>query len=262
MPNLKSEGKCLYCEKIFSKIAISRHLQKHLLEKVNQNKPGKSFLLKVDTNPRWGSNHYFLSLWVDGEAIMEDIDDFLRSIWLECCGHMSSFTSVKNNRGARGMWDIFEIQDLLTNGKIKKYEKLMEEANGEIPMSRKIKMVLTKDLKIEYVYDFGSSTSLQLTVLNEFPVKADKKIVLLSRNDPPEIWCEICKKEPATVLCSVCMDQEENAFCKKCAKQHVKTCSDFADYAAMPIVNSPRVGVCSYEGGTIDKQRDGVFVKR
>jgi hypothetical protein len=55
------------------------------------------------------------------------------------------------------------------------------------------------------------------------------------------------------------MGNEKNAFCKKCAGQHAKTCSDFADYAAMPVVNSPRMAVCAYDGGTIDTQRDGVF---
>jgi hypothetical protein len=53
----------------------------------------------------------------------------------------------------------------------------------------------------------------------------------------------------------------ENTFCAKCAKKHAKTCVDFDDYAAMPIVNSPRMGVCGYEGGTIDKKRDRVFIK-
>jgi hypothetical protein len=38
-----------------------------------------------------------------------------------------------------------------------------------------------------------------------------------------------------------------------------KKCSDFDDYAAMPIVNSPRAGVCGYTGGTIDKERDGAY---
>jgi len=28
----------------------------------------------------------------------------------------------------------------------------------------------------------------------------------------------------------------------------------------MPIVNSPRMGVCGYEGGVIDIERDGVFL--
>ena len=53
---------------------------------------------------------------------------------------------------------------------------------------------------------------------------------------------------------------EEYAFyCKDCQKKHAKVCPDFKDYAAMPVVNSPRMGVCGYDGGRIDKKRDGVF---
>ena len=74
--------------------------------------------------------------------------------------------------------------------------------------------------------------------------------------------CEICNKEPAIKICSVCIGYEKSAFCKKCTKQHAKACSDFTDYAAMPVVNSHRMGVCAYDGGSIDKQRDGVFVKK
>ncbi|MEP6466243.1 MAG: hypothetical protein ABJB05_08055 [Parafilimonas sp.] len=262
MAELKSEGKCLFCGETFLKAGINRHLQKHLAAKAKENKPGKSFLLKIETNPQWGSSPYFLSLWADGEALMGDIDNFLRRIWLECCGHMSSFTNEKNKQKGGGMWDFFEAEQLLAKGKRADYEKLMEDANGEIPMSREIKTDLAKNLKIKYDYDFGSITSLQLTVVEEYPVKADAKIVLLSRNEPLEILCETCGKEPATVLCSVCMGNEESAFCKKCGKQHAKTCSDFKDYAAMPVVNSPRMGVCAYEGGSIDTKRDGVFAKQ
>ena len=42
----------------------------------------------------------------------------------------------------------------------------------------------------------------------------------------------------------------------KCAKKHKKTCSDFSDFE-MPIVNSPRMGVCAYSGGSIDTKGDG-----
>jgi hypothetical protein len=52
-------------------------------------------------------------------------------------------------------------------------------------------------------------------------------------------------------------------FCEKCAKKHAKECEDFADgYAVMPVVNSPRMGVCAYEGGCIDTERDGVSFDR
>jgi hypothetical protein len=56
------------------------------------------------------------------------------------------------------------------------------------------------------------------------------------------------------------MYEEDAGFCDKCAEKHAKKCADFEDYASLPIVNSPRMGVCGYMGGTIDTERDGVFV--
>lgn len=255
---LKSEGKCLFCNKLYTKAGINRHLQKHLEQKAIGGRPGKSFLLKVETDKSWGSTPYFLSLWMDGEAEMEDLDFFLRSIWLECCGHLSSFTNPKKRSRYGGMWDFFEAEELLEKGKIKAYEKMMEEENGEVPMSRKAKNVFEEKLTLEYEYDFGSTTALQVTAMSVYPIKADQKIVLLSRNEPLSIMCSSCGKKPATQICTVCEYEEEAMFCDTCAVKHAKQCEDFDDYAAMPVVNSPRMGVCGYEGGDIDMARDGI----
>jgi hypothetical protein len=73
------------------------------------------------------------------------------------------------------------------------------------------------------------------------------------------MMCVTCGIEPATQMCSVCIYNEDAKFCDKCAKKHAKKCEDFADYASLPVVNSPRVGVCCYTGGSIDKERDGVY---
>jgi len=255
---LKSEGVCLFCDKTFAKAGINRHLATHLKEK--ENAAGLSFLVKVEQNPRWGKSPYFLSLWVDGEAKMKDIDMFFRDIWLECCGHMSAFRNPKHKRSGFGMLDSMDAYEYLEQGNVAKYEKMMEEINGEVPMSKKAKDALYKELVLDYEYDFGSSTELTVTVVEEYPYKADKKIVLLSRNEPLEIICSMCKKVPATQICTVCGDFEYDAFfCDKCAKKHANKCEDFADYASMPIVNSPRMGVCGYNGGAIDTERDGVY---
>jgi hypothetical protein len=254
---IKSEGKCLYCGKTFAKAGINRHLASHLAEKSANGKEGKSYLVKIEQNPRWGKSPYFLSLWVDGEAKMKDIDQFLRDIWLKCCGHLSAFRDPKKRRRG-GMWNFFESIELMEQRKVKEYEKMMEETAGEIPMSRNVKDVFYKDLRLEYEYDFGSSTELMLSVLAEYPVKAENKIVLLSRNEPLEWLCDICEEAKATQICSVHIWDDEAMFCDKCAKKHAKKCDDFADYAVMPVVNSPRAGVCAYEGGTIDVERDGV----
>lgn len=172
--------------------------------------------------------------------------------------HPSAFRNPKNRRETGGVWDYFEAMRLLEQGKIKQYEKLME-AVGEIPKSRKAEKVFVNGLKLEYKYDFGSSTNLLLTVVDKYPCRADEGIVLLSRNETLEWLCETCKKVPAKQICTVHNWDEYSRFCNKCAKKHAKTCEDFEDCADMPVVNSPRMGFCAYEGSVIDMERDRVF---
>ncbi len=234
---------------------MSRHLNTHLSKKALNGKSGESFHVKVELNSRWGSGPYFLNLWIDGNATLRSLDSFLREIWLECCGHMSAFRIPQIKR--KPINDKFGMHDVL---------KMLQQGNtlgmdpGEVSLNRKAKDVFSKGLKLEYEYDFGSTTALEIKVLETFPIKADKKLVLLSRNEPLAILCDNCHKKPATCLCAVCNYQESSFFCDSCAKKHAKKCSDFADYANMPVVNSPRMGVCGYLGGEIDKERDGVFV--
>lgn len=249
MENLHSEGKCIFCEKTFAKAGISRHLNTHLKSKTVEQSQGKSFHIRVE------AFEMFLNLWVDGNAKLNDLDDFLRSIWLECCGHMSSFTDVKARINSRN--NLFSIDKFLSSD----FDN-DESSPGEIPKKTKAKDAFYKEMVIEYDYDFGSTTQLKIKVLEEFDFKADKKVILLSRNEPLEILCNICNTEPATVICSVCLGYEEAFFCKKCAKKHAKTCEDFEDYASTSVVNSPRMGVCGYVGGDIDVERDGVFKKK
>ena len=240
-------GKCIFCQKDFSKTSLTRHLNTHFAQKAIEGKPGKSFLVKVETNPRWGSTPYFLMLWVDGNTTLQKVDTLLRQIWLECCGHMSAFRLPRNRQSPLNFFS-----DLATG----KHAMGMEFTEyGEIDMNGKAKNIFHKDLKLVYEYDFGSTTALQLTILEEYTMAAEKPLVLLSRNEPSQMLCEVCGKEQATTLCTVCTNQE-TMFCPKCAKKHAKKCSDFADYAAMPVVNSPRMGVCDYTGGHIDKERD------
>jgi len=240
---ISSNGKCIFCQKVFSKASLTKHLNTHLAQKVAEGKPGLSFHIKIETSKRWGSSPYFLALWADGNTTMQKIDTLLRQIWLECCGHLSAFRLPrKKGFGFARSFSPLELSGIPTG-------------DGEIPMNQKVKNIFSKDLILEYEYDFGSTTALQLTVIEEFNVAADKPLVLLSRNEPLEILCETCGKEPATQLCTVCTEAE-SMFCPACARKHARKCDDFADYAAMPVVNSPRMGVCDYTGGLIDKERD------
>jgi hypothetical protein len=216
---MKSEGKCCFCGKTYAKASMSKHLATHL--KDLETKSAKiSYHVKVEAGP------YFLHLFIDGEKKLDDLDVFLRHIWLECCGHMSGFTGA---------------------------------GREEIEMSKKIKSIFKNTDKLTHEYDYGSTTTLKVSVLSDYPVETKEGIKLLSRNEPLEIMCAICKKEPANYLCGTHLYEGNALFCKKCAKKHEKECSDFADYAAMPVVNSPRCGVCAYSGGNIDRERDGIY---
>ena len=246
---IKSEGKCLFCGKTFAQSDIFKHLTTHFKEISKTGKQGKSFLVKVETAKRWGATPYFLSLWVNGDTTLKTIDTFLRDIWLDCCGHLSAFELPRKRTSKKfGTKDIHNSFLLDPDS----------EFPNEIAMSKKANIVFSKGLELEYTYDFGSSTELCVKVMDEYPVKADKKIVLLSRNEPLQIICSICRKAPASKICLFCTYKIEAEFCDQCAIKHAKGCESFNEEYALPVVNSPRMGVCGYEGGCIDRERDSI----
>ena len=265
---MKSEGKCLFCGKTFAKAGIHRHLATHLKEKAAAGSPGKSFLIKVEPHKKMETFPYFLSLWIDGETEMDDIDDFLRKIWLDCCWHKSEFWKKVNVQRItqKVYWETLRkmkeenrtedecIQFMLDN----EYSK--DDDVEVISMENKAKIVFQKSKVLNYDYDFGMPTSLVITVIEEYQVKAESEIVLLSRNEPLAIMCKVCEKMPATKLCTC--HWQFSVFCDECAKEHAKECNAFNEYSSRLVVNSPRMGDCVYRGGSIDKERDGVFYRR
>lgn len=219
---LKSEGKCVYCQNVFLQKNIGKHLFEHLNKMQKENnelKPETFCHIEVE------SNEMFLHLLVKGSAKMQEIDSYLKDIWLECCGHLSAF----------------------------------RHKNFEVGMNHLVEDVFMPKVKIQHDYDFGTTTTVFLKAHKHYQLAIKKSIVLLSRNEPLNLICGICKKKAATVLCTTCQWHEYAFYCDGCAKKHASTCEDFDDYAKMPVVNSPRMGECGYEGGIIDKERDGCF---
>ena len=126
-------------------------------------------------------------------------------------------------------------------------------------MSKRVEDIFQPKIKISHDYDFGSTTTVYLKALRHYKLDLKEKLVLLSRNEPLELMCSICEAKPAVNLCSICCCDDYAFFCEECSAKHAEECDDFADYSSMPVVNSPRMGVCGYEGGAIDLDRDGVF---
>ncbi len=114
---------------------------------------------------------------------------------------------------------------------------------------RSLGVSLEKALKVgqkfRYEYDFGSTTELNLRVAGEREgvlMDEEDDIHVLARNIPPEYKCVRCGK-PATRVAAGYdgWGVEEHAYCDACSKKAKED-------GWLPIVNSPRVGVCAYTG--------------
>ena len=110
--------------------------------------------------------------------------------------------------------------------------------------------VLEKGRRFSHEYDFGTTTALNLRVVSESEVEVSRRgsaIQALARNELPDILCQECGK-PAVVVCSMCVWTGQGWLCKRCSRKH--DCEGHGPDAEMllPVVNSPRVGMCGYDG--------------
>lgn len=96
-----------------------------------------------------------------------------------------------------------------------------------------------------YEYDFGSTTALGGQVLGERQGSIGRAAVrLLAQNASLRESCADCP-DLATVVCPYCIDSEERyLFCDAHAPAHEHADED----VYLPVVNSPRMGVCGYTG--------------
>ena len=150
---------------------------------------------------------YWLLFSVAIDASLSAVDKFLRAIWCECCGHLSAFRRGGQEFGKSRRLSALDIGDSLL-----------------------------------YEYDFGSTTEIMLSVVDEISrPKQKEKVCLLARNEPAQDICDACGSPAVYVnawegglVCDVCANDAED------------------EDALMPIVNSPRCGECGYDG-TEDK---------
>ena len=235
-----SRGECALCGQEFSKNTIARHVDKCWAEMAAKEKhderslqPTKFFRLVIEGRDL---PEYWLHLDVRTDATLEDLDDFLRRFWLECCGHLSAFTIGET----RYRWEPpggFDDDDFF------------DRLDGVFGMPREYRMdvTLAQTLSVGttfyYEYDFGSTTELKLRVLSEHeePTRC-KNIRILARNEPPLISCEECGEE-ADWIGAYDKSYEIKSVCDTCIKA-----KGYSDEHLLPVVNSPRTGVCGYEG--------------
>lgn len=220
-----SPGKCAFCGGTFAKGVMGRHLQschlrKAVLDGLWERRKGeivRFFHILVEGRDL---PQYWMHLEAPTTLSLEHLDRLLRDIWLECCGHLSAFTIHGTTySSAPDSW--------------------FDQKGLRYPLGR----VLSLGTRFFYEYDFGSTTELALRVVAvRDGVLADRSIQLMARNDPPEIQCVTCQKA-ATRVCTQCINWDEGWCCSDCAAAH-----ECGDEMLLPVVNSPRVGVCGYTG--------------
>lgn len=356
-PKEVSVGVCRFCEQEFAKSKMTQHLKtcKARQDEMSKQEGDEERLFHLLVEGKYRPE-YWMHLEVPAEMMLSELDDFLRAIWLECCGHLSAFeidgTSYEaapaddwgldfgglqlmgndGNEEDEGTMPSMEemaaeiskqvaaeFQTDLKEVPIEQIEQRLEQMFAEnmppemstatMPTLRPFLSVMAQSLqqgtlahdleeaeeaeetaeeeedddeeggmevelgevleagkKFSYVYDFGSSTTLNLRVIAErvgtLPEDDEAEdededyeegdyededtidLVVMARNEPPALKCHICG-QPATHVPSASEYDvlSEAALCEKHAEE-----SEDPD-ELLPVVNSPRVGICAYTGG-------------
>ena len=212
-PRTASKGTCTLCGSTFDKSGMTKHLQSCLGKTqtdgglMKGSSPSlKFFHLLVEGHDL---PEYWMHLKVSSHARFQDLDIFLRKIWLECCGHLSAFII----------------------------------GTEEVKKGKTLEYVLRPGMQLIHEYDFGSTTELTIKVVSEFEsTMKTGKVEILARNDPPQIKCSYCDNR-ATAICTECIYEDAGWLCDDCAEDH-----DCGQDMMLPVVNSPRTGVCGYTG--------------
>ena len=153
---------------------------------------------------------YGLDVVATQEAKIKDMDRLLRRVWLECCGHLSEFHSGPRRR---------------------------------VSMSTRIGDAFPSiGSRLGYVYDFGSTTELVVGYCGLTEAGSGKPVRLVARNEAPRWPCDVCG-QAATAVCNQCLYEDRGFCCAQHGDDH-----DCGEEMLLPVVNSPRMGVCGYTG--------------
>jgi Plasmid pRiA4b ORF-3-like protein len=217
MSKQQSIGKCNLCGALAGKASMTRHLRACSQPEASaQRPPAPSFHLAIEGGY---ANAYWMHVAVPVTAPLGELDDFLRHTWVECCDHLSVFA---------------------IGGKRYAYQPM----DQEMSMTARLSQLLEVGMKFTYKYDYGSATDLVLKVVALREQTLPKGgVQLLARNEAPQVSCQRCSIQPATQICTDCASKGDGWLCEACAVAH-----ECGDQRFLPVVNSPRVGVCGYSG--------------
>ena len=206
---------------------------------------------------------HWMELGVRADATLHELDLFLRSVWLECCGHLSHFDvgGVVYSMMVPKPGDDFHFQPM------DEHEEQWRH------MGAAVGSAIKPATWFEHQYDYGTTTELDLRHVNEFgglvqalsPIQQwhGGKIVVLARNHPLQSCCQCGRPAQWRIVSDedeyddpgdelVDWEDDEflfwdgdrdddpglNTFCGECAPVD-------GDFVVLP--NSPREGADCYD---------------
>ena len=218
------KGECRICGGKYTARGMMAHLKKHAMR---YGKDTNHFIIRIDSGPK---EPFWMYVQVSTEATFGVLDKFLRAVWLECCGHLSEFTVDGRSAGIR----------------------------------KRLSALLSEGASFSYQYDMGDTTDLRLTIIGRTarimpmrgwfsedayyppdPVMGEGKVYIMALHDKVRYNCEKCGNE-ASHVCSQCIYEGTGALCKVCAPDH-----ECGDDMLLPTAQSPRVGTCGFDGGSL-----------
>ncbi len=221
----QSKGFCKYCGREYTRGGMFRHIntcgeRKKVLEAESGQQSCGYFQLLL-----YGKydGDYWLLIEIQDEETLQTLDVFIRNIWVECCGHLSRFDiggeKYDSHADAGDWW-----------------------GGSARSMNYKLKDVLSEGLVVGYEYDFGTTTELVIKVLGH-RTGARKKdaVTILSRNMAHEFVCSRCGVNRAQWVWPDGFYDGDAFRCDECLEEGEE------EYY-LPVCNSPRMGMCGYEG--------------
>ena len=252
-------GTCCVCRQTVAVNQIRRHLPR-CIEAHTGLRPSSNprrrdrrriFQKTAHISIRSRERPHWLELGVRCDVTLYELDAFLRSVWLECCGHLSNF---------RINDETYSIVVPLP-GTGRRFEPEYDYEENLKHMGRSVNAAVPPLARFRHEYDYGTPTELELEYVAVYgelvqvvaPTQPwhGGRIVILARNHSlraclccgkPARWKFVAEYgeyeeyddelyEEEGVLCED--DLDPITFCEDCAP---------ADGDFVPLTNSPRSG--------------------
>ncbi len=139
------------------------------------------------------AKHFWMRLLMQHRTTLGQLDAFLRTAWLEWCGHLSRFDFhglTANSPGRRNPGFLASDDDEIDD-------------DGELLIDWNTPAITAMPPGVTGIheYDFGSTTTLDITSHRSVRLRVEGDILLIARNAP--VACDVCAEEPAITLTPV-----------------------------------------------------------